>query len=74
MPKTSDSLIECCYLDLLPGVSVLVDYFGNAWNNTEHSCIVLGIYQGLVKRRGVTANVLQEHFLKNRLNELVHSV
>ena len=74
MPKTADVFIECCYSDLFPSIPVLVDYFGNAWNNTEHSCVVLGIYQGLVKRHGVTANVLHEHFLTNRLNELVHSV
>ena len=43
MARTADALIECCYLDLLPGISVLVVSFGNAWNKTEHSCIVLGI-------------------------------
>ena len=73
MGKTADTLIECCYLDVMPPIPVLADYFGKAFGTLDHECVVLGIYQGLVKRHGVTADVLHIHFLKNRLNELVHS-
>ena len=73
MGKTADTLIDCCFGDLLPTIPVMADYFGNAMGNLETECIVLGLYQGLVKRHGVTAEVLHIHFLNSRLDELVHS-
>ena len=73
MEKTSDILIECCYKDLIPPIPVIADYFGIAYRNEEDMCIVLGLYQGLVKFRGVKSDELHEAFLQNKLDELMHS-
>ena len=45
---TAEELVKSCYLDLIPSMPTIVDYFGNAETDTELS-IVLGAYQGLVK-------------------------
>ena len=72
MPKTSEILYRCCFDDTIPPIPVIADYFGNA-RSEEQVRIILGIYQGLVKIRGVEADVLNNCFESNRLNELVHA-
>ena len=71
--RNSDELVKACFLDLLPSLPTLVDYFGNAWQDEEKACIVLGLYQGLVKFRDVDSDTLHNSLMKNKLNDLVHS-
>ena len=71
--RNSDDLVKACFRDLWPGNPTLVDFFGNARNNDEKECVVLGVYQGLVKLRHVDSDMLHDHFMRNKLNELVHS-
>ena len=56
---------------MFPSLPVLVDYFGNARSEEEIS-IVLGLYQVLLKKKGVTEELLENCFRSNRLNDLVH--
>ena len=62
MPSTAQVLIEACFADVLPPPGVIFDYFGNAVGK-EQICWVLGIYQGLVKFRGVKHDLLLNCFL-----------
>ena len=72
MPSTAQVLIDACFADVLPPPGVIFGYFGNAVGR-EQICSVLGIYQGLVKFRGVKHDLLFNCFLSNRLNDLVHA-
>ena len=74
MEKSSKHLVECCLLDLLPtNISTLVDYFGiNNVTDKEIFMIIFGIYQGLIKFKGVSENLLHKCCLSGRLNELIH--
>ena len=71
MPSTAQDLYDCCLRDDLPSLPVVVDYFGDAVG-MKNQCIVLGVYQGLVKTKGLTVELLENCFRTNRLNELVH--
>jgi hypothetical protein len=53
---------------------VLVDYFGENWNeeNGENRAIILGVYRDLIKYKGVTCEFLHGCFLRNQLDELIH--
>ena len=56
----------------MPSLPEIADYFGNA--RTEKDIVtVLGIYQGLVKMKGVKVALLANCVLSNRPSELVHS-
>ena len=51
MTKTIDMLIEACMADIFPTTPAIADCFG--WenvNNDEHLSIILGLYQGMIKR------------------------
>ena len=74
MEKSSKHLVECCLLDLLPtNISTLVDYFGiDNVTDKEIFMIIFGIYQGLIKFKGVSENLLHKCCLSGRLNELIH--
>ena len=72
MPTTAEELVKACFWDLLPGIPVVADYFGNA-EDEEEERIVFGIYQGLVKFKGVDHDLLFNCFLSDRLDELVHA-
>ena len=69
---TAKMLAQCCYNDVFPPLPVLVDFFGNARSEEEIS-IVLGLYQVLLKKKGVTVELLENCFKTNRLNELAHA-
>ena len=64
--------MECCYRDELPTFPVIADYFGNAASN-EDIMIVFGVYQGLVLRKDVDVELLNNCFHSNKLDELVHA-
>ena len=51
MTKTIDMLIEAFMADIFPTTPAIADCFG--WenvNNDEHLSIILGLYQGMIKR------------------------
>ena len=72
MTGTATMLYKTCLRDKMPSLPEITDYFGTA--RTEKDIVtVLGIYQSLVKMKGVKAPLLANCFLSNRLNELVHA-
>ena len=73
MPKTSEMLVKCCLRDELPdSMCVIADYFHINSFNEETFVILFGVYQGLVKYKGVNKELLHHCLLDNRLNELIH--
>jgi hypothetical protein len=75
MPTTAQSLCEACARDEIPSLPVLADYFGKAIfspDPQEDVMIIFGVYQGMCKT-GVSAKLLHNCMLSNRLNELVHA-
>ena len=74
MPTTAKTLCDCCWSDEIPPYPVLIDYFGNALSSGEEEDIniVFGVYQSIVKS-GVSADLLHNCLLSDRLNELVHA-
>jgi hypothetical protein len=54
--------------------AVLVDYFGQPGRNLEEAnmMIIMGVYEGLIKYKGVWVNLLKECYMANRLDELIH--
>jgi hypothetical protein len=73
MESNAKILHHCCLRDQIPPLPVLADYFGDAFLDEDKSNIVFGVYRGLVIRLGVKADLLENCFLSNRLNELVHA-
>ena len=71
MTNTAETLYDCCLSDEIPPLPVLNDYFGSARGMAE-ICLVLGVYQGLVKQKGLTKELQENCFRTDRLNELVH--
>ena len=73
MTKTLDDLVECCMLDIFPPFPVIADYFGidNASNN-EHLNIILGLYQGMIKIKGMNKDTVENAYKKNKLDKLIH--
>lgn len=72
MPTTARLLYDCCLRDEFPPIPALVDYFGNTLDSEMKQGIVLGVYEGLVKTKGVSVELLDNCFRTNRLNQLVH--
>ena len=73
MTKTIDFLAESCMADLFPPLLVIANYFGldNA-DNEEHLSIVFGLYQGMIKIKGMNKNIVEKAFLNNQLDKLIH--
>ena len=71
MTNTAEILYDCCLSDVIPPLPVLSDYFGSA-RGVPEICVVLGVYQGLIKQKGLTKELLENCFRTDRLNELVH--
>ena len=70
MTKTIDDLVKCCMLDLMPTMPVIADYFG--FDNFEDLSIILGLYQGMIKIKGMDKDIIENLFKKNRLDKLIH--
>lgn len=73
MGKTSDILYGC----VLNGTridhpAVIVDFFGKNVGD-DHFNIIYGLYEDLVKNKGVTKEILYECFIGNQLDELIHT-
>ena len=70
MTKTIDLLVESCMTDLLPPVPVIADYFG--LNNIDNLSIILGLYQGMIKIKGMDKSIIEKAFKKKELDKLIH--
>ncbi len=62
MVKTIDDLVKCCMLDSMPTMPVIADHFG--FDNVEHLSIILGLYQGMIKIKGMDKDVIEKAFKK----------
>jgi len=70
--STSELLVNYCYNSQIPEeTSVIADYFG--FHNLEYINLILNIYQGLVKYKGVSADELHKALKTKKLNELIHA-
>ncbi len=69
----SDILVENCFNDTIPNtLGVLVDYFGiNNIGDKNKLGIIFGVYQGLIKYKGVNSLDLHKALINNKLNELI---
>ena len=67
MPKTIDDLLKCCMLDIIPPVPVVFDYFG--LDNTDNLDVILGIYQGMSKIKGMDKSFVEKAFKTNQLDK-----
>ena len=73
MPTTTEGLIKCCLRDELPDrLGIIADYFNIDKFNEETFLILYGVYQEMIKYKGVDENLLHNCLLHNRLNELIH--
>jgi len=72
MPTSASLLVASCLRDEfeLP-IPVLADYF-NIKSTEEELYLTWCVYLGLVKYKGVSADLLHKCFLANRLDELIH--
>ena len=70
MPKSIDDLVNCCMLDIVPPMPVIADYFG--LDNIENSSIILGLYQGMIKIKGMDKRIIEKAFKTNQLDKLIH--
>ena len=72
---TANILVRHIYDDIIPNdyISVIVDYFNieNA-SDDDKIQIIFGLYQGLIKYKGVTADLLHKCSITNRLDELIN--
>ncbi len=55
-------------------VPVLADYFGRPLPNWEDKNVltIMGVYEGLIKYKGVSEELLYQCYICNRLDELIH--
>ena len=70
MVKTIDDLVKCCVLDTMPTMPVIADYFG--LDNIENLSIILGLYQGMIKIKGMDKSIIENAYKKNELDKLIH--
>ena len=71
--KTAESLVRSINRDEMPTLPVVVDYFGATISNDAHMDILHGVYVGMVRHKFVTAELLHNCFLTNRLDELIRA-
>ena len=60
-------------LDILPSIPVIADYFecDNA-DDAEHLSFVFGLYQGIIKIKGMNKDIVEKAFWNNQLDKLIH--
>lgn len=71
MSKTVDLLFETILNDTIIHPAVIVDYFG-IHNSDDNYSTIFGIYEGLIKYKGVSKVLLENCYKTNRLDELIH--
>ena len=73
MPKTIDSLEECCFANVIPSVPVLVDYFGlDNLSNEDNIIIILGLYIKMLTIWNINKKVIEKAFKHNELDQLIY--
>ena len=70
MVKTIDDLVKYCMQDKMPTMPVIADYFG--LDNVAHLSIILGLYQGMIKIKGMDKAIIEKAYKKNELDKLIH--
>ena len=65
MVKSIDDLVKCCMMDIMPRMPVIADYFG--LDNVDHLSIILGVYQGMIKIKGMDKSILEKAYKKMNL-------
>ena len=71
---TANTLVRHIYDDIIPYdyISVIADYFNIENTSDDKIQIIFGLYQGLVKFKGVTEELLHKCCITNRLDELIN--
>ena len=73
MPKTIDTLEECCHADKMPPIPVLADYFGlDNLSNEDNMIIILGIYIRMLNILDINKDIIENAFKNNELDKLIH--
>ena len=73
MPKTIDTLEECCHADKMPPIPVLADYFGfDNMSNKDNMCIILGLYIKMLNIWNINKDIIEKAFKNNELDKLIH--
>jgi hypothetical protein len=70
MVKTINDLVKYCMQDKMPSIPVIADYFG--LDNIAHISIILGLYQGMIKIKGMDKSIIEKAYKKNELDKLIH--
>jgi hypothetical protein len=70
MVKTINDLVKYCMQDKMPTIPVIADYFG--LDNIAHLSIILGLYQGMIKIKGMDKSIIEKAYKKNELDKLIH--
>ena len=74
MPKTIDSLEECCLANVIPSVPVLADYFGlDNLSDEDNMIIILGLYIKMLNSWNINKEVIEQAFKHNELDKLIHN-
>ena len=73
MPKTIDTLEECCLANVIPSVLVLVDYFGlDNLSNEDNIIVILGLYIKMLNCWNIHKDIIEKAFKNNELDKLIH--
>jgi hypothetical protein len=71
MSRTVDLLFKAVYDDTEITPPTFFDYFG-MHNNEKNYSTIYGIYAGLIKVKGISKKTIEDCFMANRLDELIH--
>ena len=75
MPKTIDTLEECCLENVIPSIPVLADYFGfDNLSNEDNIIIILGLYIKMLISWNINKEVIEKAFKHNELDQLIHDI
>ncbi len=73
MPKTIDSLEECCLANVVPSIPVLADYFGlDNLSNEDNIIVILGLYIKMLNSWNIDKDIIEKAFKNNELDKLIH--
>ena len=73
MPKTIDSLEECCLANVVPSIPVLADYFGlDNLSNEDNIIVILGLYIKMLNCWNIHKDIIEKAFKNNELDKLIH--
>jgi len=70
--KTVDLLFDAILKGDNIETPVFCDYFGFQNNNDDNYTIIYGLYTGLIKYKGIGKKLIENCYITNRLDELIH--